>query len=133
MKDARIRERYRRTITSHRAGARGHTYNQHLRACDVVLWYPSSESIYSELLRRLLYGAVGLHHLHKGKRPIELLCALCIDQMMGARRKMTAYDSAQAKEQPHEHVVEHQCGALPLLAPLLQDRLLVEAVGQVIR
>ena len=34
-------------------------------------------SIYNELPRELLYCAVSLPHLQKGKRPIELLWALC--------------------------------------------------------
>ena len=53
---------------------------KHSRACDVVvLRNPSCKSIYSEVLRKLLYSAVGLRHLRKEKRPIELLCALCIE------------------------------------------------------
>ena len=43
---------------------RGDNTNQLSRPCDaVVLRYPSCKSIYSELLRKLLYSAVGLHHL----------------------------------------------------------------------
>ena len=53
MKHARIQERYRRTITSHRRRANTH---QLPRACDVVvLRYPSCKSTYSELVRKLLH------------------------------------------------------------------------------
>ena len=67
MKDARIHEGYRRTITSHRRRAR--TYDV------VVLRSPSCKSNI-ESCNKLLYSAVGLRHLHKGKRPIEFPCAL---------------------------------------------------------
>ena len=43
----------------------------------VVLRYPSCKSIYSELLRKLLYSAVGLQN---GKRPVALLRALCLGE-----------------------------------------------------
>ena len=96
MKDARIQERHRRTIISHRRRARAFvsarvstkiSTHQLSRACDVVvLRYPSRKSTYSELLRKMLSSAVGLHHLHKEKRPIELLCPLCKEPLRELRK-----------------------------------------------
>ena len=89
MKDARIQEGYRRTITSHRRRARAFvrvrvsnkiiSTHQLSRACDVVvLRYPSCKSVYSELVRKLLNVRSAFPHLRKEKRPIELLCPLWI-------------------------------------------------------